>query len=127
MSKIRILATEDDPIHEEKLRMVIDKLNYELIDVLTDPYQVISVIRATKPDVLLMDIDLNSDISGIDLVNKINELHDIPTVFLTSFQDAKTFNKAKETLPAAYITKPYNAEELERSIELAVFSKQKDW
>lgn len=81
MSKIRILATEDDPIHEEKLRMVIDKLNYELIDVLTDPYQVISVIRATKPDVLLMDIDLNSDISGIDLVNKINELHDIPTVF----------------------------------------------
>jgi len=127
MSKIRILATEDDPIHEEKLRMVIDKLNYELIDVLTDPYQVISVIRATKPDVLLMDIDLNSDISGIDLVNKINELYDIPTVFLTSFQDAKTFNKAKETLPAAYITKPYNAEELERSIELAVFRKQKDW
>ncbi|MEQ8685656.1 MAG: response regulator transcription factor [Imperialibacter sp.] len=126
MSKIRILATEDDPIHEEKLRMVMATLKYDLIDVIVDPHQVIPIIRATNPDVLLMDVDLNSDISGIDLVNKINELYDIPTVFLTSFHDAKTFNKAKETQPAAYITKPYKADELERSIELAVFSKQKE-
>ncbi len=126
MSKIRILATEDDPIHEEKLRMVMDSLKYELIDVIVDPHQVIPIIRATNPDVLLMDIALNSDISGIDLVNKINELYDIPTVFITSFRDSETFNQAKETQPAAYITKPYKAEELERSIELAVFSKQKE-
>lgn len=126
MSKIRILATEDDPIHEAKLRMELDLLKYDLIDVIVDPHQVIPIIRATNPDILLMDVDLNSDISGIDLVNKINELFDIPTVFLTSFHDASTFNKAKETQPVAYITKPYRAEELERSIELAVFSKQKE-
>ena len=126
MSKIRILATEDDPIHEEKLRMVMDILNYELIDVISDPHQVIPMVQATKPDVLLMDIDLNSDISGIDLVKKINESYDIPTVFLTSFQDAKTFNQAKETLPVAYVTKPYEADALERSIELAVFCKKQE-
>ncbi len=126
MSKIRILATEDDPIHEEKLRMVMDSLKYDLIDVIVDPRQVIPIIRATNPDVLLMDVDLNSDISGIDLVNEINELFDIPTVFLTSFYDSETFSQAKETQPAAYITKPYKAEELERSIELAVFNKQKE-
>ncbi|TVZ26916.1 LytTR family two component transcriptional regulator [Gillisia sp. Hel_I_86] len=126
MSKIRILATEDDPIHEAKLRMVMDSLKYDLIDVIVDPHQVIPIIRATNPDILLMDVDLNSDISGIDLVNKINELFDIPTVFLTSFHDASTFNKAKETQPVAYITKPYKAEELERSIALAIFNKQKE-
>ena len=69
MSKIRILATEDDPIHEEKLRMVIDVLNYELIDVIADPHKIIPIIRATNPDVLLMDIELGSDISGIELMN----------------------------------------------------------
>ena len=126
MTKIRILATEDDPIHEEKLRMVMDVLNYDLIDVIDDPHQVITVIRATNPDVLLMDIDLNSDISGIELVYKINELFDIPTVFLTSFHDSETFNKAKETLPVAYITKPYTREDLQRSIELTVINKQKE-
>jgi len=126
MSKIRVLATEDDPIHEEKLRMVMDSLSYDLIDVIVDPHQVILSIRATNPDVLLMDVDLNSDISGIDLIKKINELFDIPTVYITSFSDLNTFNKAKETQPAAYITKPYGAEELQRSIELAVFNKQKE-
>lgn len=126
MSKIRILATEDDPIHEEKLRMVMDSLKYDLIDVIIDPHLVIPIIRATNPDVLLMDVDLNSDISGIDLVNEINEIYDIPIVFLTSFHDSETFSQAKETQPAAYITKPYKAEELERSIELAVFNKQKE-
>lgn len=124
MSKIRILAAEDDPIHEEKLRMVLEVLNYELINVITDPHQVIPLIKATDPDILLMDIDLGNDISGIDLVHKINELYDIPTVFLTSFQDSETFNQAKETLPVAYITKPYKADELQRSIELAIFSKK---
>ncbi len=126
MSKIRILATEDDPIHEEKLRMTMDLLNYDLIEVIADPHQVIPVIKAANPDILLMDIDLNSDISGIDLSNKINELFDIPIVFVTSFHDSKTFNKAKETQPAAYITKPYKTDELQRSIELAIFSKKRN-
>ncbi len=126
MPKIRILATEDDPIHEEKLRMTMDLLKYDLIDVIADPHQVIPVINATNPDILLMDIDLNSDISGIELSNKINELFDIPIVYLTSFQDTKTFIKAKKTHPAAYITKPYKTNELQRSIELAVFSKERN-
>ena len=59
MSKIRILATEDDPIHEAKLRMVMDSLKYDLIDVIVDPHQVIPIIRATNPDILLMDVDLD--------------------------------------------------------------------
>lgn len=124
MAKIRILATEDDPIHEAKLRMALEVLGYELIEVLSDPQQVLSLIKATKPDILLMDIDLGADISGIDLVKKINETHDIPSVFLTSFTDNETFQEAKKTNPLAYITKPYEIPELQRAIELAVYSKK---
>lgn len=127
MTKIRILATEDDVIHEEKLRMALDVLNYALIDVLSDPHKVIAMISATKPDVLLMDIDLGSDISGIDLVKSINELFDIPTVYITSFVEIEIFNQAKETRPVAYITKPYKIDELERAIELAVMQKQEQF
>lgn len=126
MSKIRILAVEDDPIHEDKLRMVMDMLAYDLIDVLPDPSRLMPLISATKPDILLMDIDLSNNMSGIDLVKKINEIHDIPTVYLTSFTDDVTFNEAKKTLPAAYITKPYKAEELQRAVELAVLARQHD-
>ena len=102
----------------------MDLLGYDLIDVLKDHTRLMSIISATNPDVLLMDIDLGDNVSGIDLVLKINEMYDIPTVYLTSFADDQTFNEAKTTFPAAYITKPYDADELKRAIELAVFSNQ---
>jgi len=124
MSKIRVLAIEDDPIHQDKLRMVMDALGFDLIDVVEDPAQLLGIINATKPDVMLMDIDLGNDVSGIDLVEKVNEVHDIPIVFLTSFIDDQTFHEAKKTLPAAYLTKPYKAENLNRAVELAVLTSQ---
>lgn len=126
MSKIRILAVEDDPIHQERLRMVVHALKYELIDVLHDPHEVVNMIVATRPDILLMDIDLSSDINGIELVGQINKSYDLPTVFLTSFRDSETFNQAKETHPIAYITKPYEVGDLQRAIELAVFNNRQD-
>ena len=122
--KIRVLATEDDAIHEEKLRMVMDTCGFELLDVVADPNDLVRVITATRPDVLLMDIDLGEGKSGIELVKEVNEMYDIPTVYLTSYIDSQTFQEAKKTLPSAYITKPYKAEDLIRAIELSVFNNQ---
>ena len=124
MSKIRILATEDDTLHEEMLRITIEQLGYELIDVIYKPSLLFSKINAARPDVLLMDIDLGEEISGIDLVNEVNERYDIPVIYVTSFADNETFKEAKKTYPAAYIVKPYNEAELQRAIELAINNRQ---
>ena len=124
MSKIRILATEDDTLHEEMLRITLEQLGYDLIDVIYKPSSLFLKIDATKPDILLMDIDLGDDVSGIDLVKEVNERYDIPVIYVTSFADSDTFQKAKRTYPAAYIVKPYNELELQRAIELAIYNQQ---
>ena len=124
MSKIRILATEDDALHEEMLRITIEQLGYELIDVIYKPSSLFLKINATKPDILLMDIDLGDDVSGIDLVKEVNERYDIPVIYVTSFADSNTFQEAKKTYPAAYIVKPYTESELQRAIELAINNRQ---
>lgn len=120
MSIIRVLAVEDDEIHEERLRMILDKLGYNLIDVMNATNGFMAKVVATQPDVLLIDIDLGEAITGIDLAKKVNEIRDIPIVYLTCFTDHDTFSRAKKTMPEAYITKPYKQEELQRAIELAV-------
>ena len=124
MSKIRILATEDDALHEEMLRITIGKLGYELIDVIYKPADLYLKISATKPDLLLMDIDLGEDISGIDVMKEVNKRYDIPIIYTTSFADNDTFQKAKKTNPAAYLVKPYEEKELQRAIELAIYNRQ---
>lgn len=124
MSKIRILAIEDDTLHEEMLRITIEQSGYELIDVIYKPSSLFLKIDATKPDILLMDIDLGDDVSGIDLVKEVNERYDIPVIYVTSFADSDTFQKAKKTYPSAYIVKPYKQSELQRAIELAINNQQ---
>lgn len=126
MAKIRIIAVEDDPLHEEKLRMHIEKLGYDLVTVLCDPKVVLNSITAINPDVILMDIDLSNEVSGIDLVSVINTKFDIPIVYLTSFIDNRTFQQAKKTSPSAYVTKPYKMIELQCAIELALNNKDRN-
>lgn len=126
MSKIRILAAEDDALHADTLRMHIGRLGYDLIDIVDSPEVAMRLLKATQPDVLLMDIDLGVEETGIDLVKKINDFADIPVIYLTSYKDEAIFKKAKETLPEAYILKPYDPEHLQTAIELAVFRKQKE-
>jgi DNA-binding LytR/AlgR family response regulator len=123
-NKLKILAIEDDPIHEERLIMILERLNHELIDVLDSPKDVMAIIQATDPDLILMDIDLGSEMNGIELTKKINEAHDIPTIFLTSHGDDATFQSAKAAKPHAYLVKPYTSEELQRSIELSILMEQ---
>jgi DNA-binding LytR/AlgR family response regulator len=124
MSKIRILATEDDPLHEEMLRVTLQKLGYSLIDVVFKPTDIMLKVAATKPDLILMDIDLGGEISGIELTKEINSRYDIPVIYVTSFADSNTFREALETYPNAYVVKPYKEEELQRAIELAIFNKR---
>ena len=70
---------EDDDLHADVLRMVLDQLGYELIDVVDNHADALRLLGAARPDVLLMDIDLGGEETGIDLVRKVNEMADVPT------------------------------------------------
>ncbi|MBC5992229.1 response regulator [Pontibacter cellulosilyticus] len=61
MRKIRVLAVEDDERHADVLRMVLNQLDYELIDLVSAPKEVMRLLKATKPNVLLMDIGLGKE------------------------------------------------------------------
>jgi DNA-binding LytR/AlgR family response regulator len=126
MQKIKVLAVEDDALHSAVLRMVMDQLDYDLIDVVDNAADALRLLGAAKPDVLLMDIDLGGDETGIDLVRKINETADIPVIYVTSFREENIFRAARETMPEAYLNKPYDPANLQAAIELAVFRKQKE-
>jgi len=124
MARIKILAVEDDDLYADNLRMVAEKLNYDLLGILSNPEEVLLMVDATKPDVLLMDIDLGTETDGIELTGRINDLKNIPVIYVTSFRSGEIMDRAMATRPEGYILKPYDAAQLEAAIELAVFRKQ---
>ena len=67
-----------------------------------------------------MDINLEGELSGIDVARIFQGQRDTPIIFITSYDDDETFADAKKIAPYAYLVKPFKPEELARSIELAM-------
>ena len=68
-----------------------------------------------------MDIKLTGDSDGIDAAQVIVDRYDIPVIFLTSYADDKNFQRAKTLGSYGYILKPFEKEELNKAIEIAIY------
>lgn len=117
---IRILIVEDDMIIGANISLQLTNLGYEITGIESRGEEAINHVKANPPDILLMDVNLKGAINGIETVIAIQEFNDLPIVYLTANRDEITFNAAKETHPKAFITKPFNRLELQRTIELVV-------
>lgn len=122
-STIKILAVEDDAIYAESLSLIIQELGYELVGIVDNALAALQLVEESLPDLILMDIEINDSISGIELAARINSNRRIPIIFVTAFKDKETFSMAKLTFPKAYIIKPYSPVSLQSAIELAVFTE----
>ncbi|MBK6264366.1 LytTR family transcriptional regulator DNA-binding domain-containing protein [Marivirga sp. S37H4] len=125
MSKVKVFIIEDDFIHANRLEMYLDEMGYELAGTAVGASQALNLIAATKPDLLLVDIHLAGDRDGIQIVENINKKKAIPVIFITSYRDKETFERAKLTDPYVYILKPYDKETLQAAIELTVYKISK--
>lgn len=119
MERKKILIVEDQLIITMDLEYMLDELGYQVCGVCTSYEDALSAIRNDRPDLMLIDIILAGDKTGIDLAHEINRAHRIPFIFLTSHADASTINAAKSTKPAGYIVKPFKRNDVYASIEIA--------
>ena len=74
----------------------------------------------TRPDLVMLEIHLKGEASGVDFAHKLRELSDVPVVFLTSSTDRETYEQARRTLPHAYLIKPIDPLALQSAVELAL-------
>ena len=121
MGKCRILLVEDEIIVSLHIRSVLQHFNYEVIEIVPSGEEAIEKAGVHKPDLVLMDIHLSGRVDGIMAAAAIREKFGIPTIYLTSYNDEETINKAKITEPLGYLVKPIDNNELRNSIELALY------
>lgn len=111
---------DDELIIAEKTRTFLLSAGYDVCEPVPTYAEALVMIDEEKPDILLLDINLNDKKDGIDLAEKINEKFRIPFIFLTAYGDKATIDRAKKVRPNAYLTKPFNKDELFAAVELAV-------
>ncbi|MEY4075158.1 MAG: hypothetical protein RJA29_2515, partial [Pseudomonadota bacterium] len=69
-------------------------------------------LEQIEPDLVFLDIKLKGEEDGIHIAGHIKEKYNIPVIFLTSYVDQETLDRAKVTEPYGYIVKPFNESDL---------------
>lgn len=126
MPKINVLVVEDEAIVSKDIQQSLERLGYDVAGIASTGDAGIYLAKESKPDIVLMDIMLKGDMSGIEAAHIIRETLRIPVIFLTAYADDATLSKAKISEPYGYIIKPFKEVDLHTSIEMALYKNKKE-
>lgn len=115
-----ILIVEDDHTTASIIRLYLEKLGFNVPDIATTACDAIEKAESIKPDLVLMDIQLGGALDGIDSADVIIRQLRIPVVYVTSYSDNDTLEKAMTTECSGYITKPVRESDLRATINIAL-------
>jgi DNA-binding response OmpR family regulator len=110
----KILIVEDERILAVSLRMDLNELGYQEISIVTNCDDAMELVKNEKPDLALLDINIQGDKTGIDTALLLAQNYEIPVIFVTGETDFETRTKA-ELCPnyKGYLTKPVKMELLQ--------------
>ena len=122
---IKVLIIEDEPLIALALKRILEKRGFEVIGYAGNFKDAHELFCAATPDIVLSDIKLEENESGIEVVKELKKINDFRVIYLTSYGDDAMIEKAIETDPFAYITKPFKEYDLNAAFKLASLNIKK--
>ncbi len=120
MSTAQILVVEDERLVATALQNELEHFGYRVTDIASTANDAVEKAITHRPDLVLMDIHLQGEGDGIDAAGRIQARCGIPVVFLSAFSDPATVSRASQTHAFGYLLKPYEEQELQTTIEMAI-------
>ncbi|MFA4848815.1 MAG: response regulator [Methanoregula sp.] len=121
MKKPAIFIVEDEAIVANDIKETLKSLGYEAPGIAKSGEIALEMIKKFKPDLVLMDIHLATQMDGVETAGIIHVLYGIPVIYLTAYADKALLDRAKVTEPYGYVIKPYDERELHSVIEMALY------
>jgi len=117
-----ILIIEDEPLIAIDLQSIVEGLGHRVVGVARTDREAVAKARATKPGLVLADIQLADGSSGMDAVNRILESVSVPVIFVTAYPERLLTGERPE--PAYLINKPFHASVIQAVVSQALFFDQ---
>ncbi|SMG52468.1 two component transcriptional regulator, LytTR family [Marivirga sericea] len=118
--KLKIVIVEDEMLIGANISLQLNELGYQVTGIIPRGEEALKHIEDHLPDIMLLDINLKGDLDGIETAIEMQKTHNIPIIYLTANTDDAHFNRAKETKPFGFISKPFKKLDLQRTIELTI-------
>ncbi|AEI38549.1 MAG: response regulator [Zymomonas mobilis subsp. pomaceae] len=115
----RVLIVEDEPIIAFDIETIVHDLGHDIVGVATTRDEAVSLAKTNPPGLILSDIQLADDSSGIDAVQDILKEINVPVIFITAFPERLLTGERPE--PTFLITKPFQVDTIKATIAQALF------
>ncbi len=111
---------EDNALNRISLVTILEDNNFIIAGSYANAEEAWEVLKNTKVDIVLIDINLAGDKDGIWLGSKVRKYNNSAFIYLTAYGDKETIDKLKKTQPNGYLMKPYNEPTLLTTIDIAI-------
>ncbi len=126
MKRVKILIVEDEAIIAMEVENSLLSIGYEVTSIVDTGEKAIKKAEVDNPDIVLMDIRIKGEMSGIETADIIRSRFEIPVVFATAYIDEERIQQAKFTMPFGYVLKPIQERDLKVTIEMALYVSKVD-
>lgn len=118
-TRARVLIIEDEPIIAMDIEAIVQDAGHDVAAIAVTRDEAVEAARTHQPSLVLADIQLADNSSGIDAVRDILSDHSVPVIFITAFPERLLTGDKPE--PAFLITKPFQAETVKAAMAQALF------
>jgi PAS domain S-box-containing protein len=120
MGSARILVVEDEAIVARDIVHQLERFGHRVVAETSRGEEAVALAAKLLPDLVLMDVQLAGWMDGIDAAQAIRRNSTVPVVFLTAFATDNVLQRAKQASPFGYLVKPFDPQQLETAIEIAL-------
>jgi diguanylate cyclase (GGDEF)-like protein/PAS domain S-box-containing protein len=121
-----ILVVEDEAIIAYNLQRILSGLGYHVPETVESGLKAVLAAEILQPDLILMDIQLQGEMDGVEAAHCIHAHHDLPIVYLTAYGEDARLVQASQTAPYGYLVKPVQDRELRVTIDMALLRHKLD-
>ena len=118
-----ILIIEDEPMISMELESLVESLGHNVAGVARTHKESVALAKSRRPGMILADIRLADDSSGLDAVNELLGLFEVPVIFITAYPEQ--FLTGTRPEPTFLIPKPFQPATVSAVISQALFFEQR--
>lgn len=120
MKNISILIVEDEKLIALSLKRNLEDDGITVLGIADEGRSALAMLHQLNPDLVLMDVMIKGDLTGVDVAEKIREFSPVPIIFTSAVTTDDILTRAKAVRPYGYLVKPVNYDELKVTVEIAV-------
>lgn len=121
MSAFKVMIVEEDPLMLRALRNALLQHGHQIVATSDTAVQVSGKIKIYAPEILLVNVRLQGNANGIEVVRFVQTRHQLPCIFISHADSSDVIEAAKKAEPYGFLIKPCMPNMLHAAIEMAMY------